>query len=391
MATTIVLAALLVTACSSGGGSDDSGGGEAEGPYVIGVNAELSGPLEFYGGTIADGVQAWADQVNAAGGIDGHEVEIVALDTAGDAARAATNTTQLATSNKVVGIIGHTLSANCSASTPNAERYKIPMACLSVAEPNEWVFSLGPYNPSAASAAISAGVDLSGKDDPRIAVATTTNVTGTLFAEGTTAAAEDQGVEIAATVPFDLTAADLSAATSQLIGSDPDVIVITGTGTNFVNFQRGIRAAGVDVPLVWIDGQGNLGTVADINDPATYAFTVMALPDLDAPEGVAEGFVDAITPLLDTPSVGGLMQGGYAVGYLTATAWGQALEECGYPCTGADLQPLLTKLDTDLSPLVPSFTYDNSLHYPYAEWFLFQVQNGGVYETVGSYPTVIPG
>ncbi|HWH96920.1 MAG TPA: ABC transporter substrate-binding protein [Pseudolysinimonas sp.] len=378
------LVALLATACAPS--PAPVAAPDAGDPYILGINAELSGPIAFYGTTIRDGVQAWADAVNADGGIDGHPIELVILDSAGDASRAATNTAQLATASEVSGIFGNSLSSACTASTPNAERYEVPMACLSVAEPNEWVFSLGPYNPTVAGPALAAALEVSGIDEPRVALAHGNVATSKILAGLVNEQAADAGVELIATEEFELVAADLSATTSRLIAADPDVIIITGTGPNFVTIQKALRAASLDVPLVWIDGTGNLSAIVDMDDDNVYAFAVYQLADADNLEGIASDYVEAITPFLDEVSDATLANGEYAVGYLTALAWGRALEECGFPCSGADLQPILADLTTDAAPMVDGFGYGNELHYPYPNWYLYKVSKGGVYDFVNSYP-----
>ena len=114
------VAVLVAAACagdddSSSGGGGGSGGGSAEGTYTFGINAELSGPID--GSAMVRGVNAYVEHVNANGGIDGHTIEVVELDNAGDQSRAAANTTQLVTADEVTAIFGHLLSANCTAST----------------------------------------------------------------------------------------------------------------------------------------------------------------------------------------------------------------------------------------------------------------------------------
>lgn len=383
IAVTTGLSALILAACGSGGSS-----GGSEDTYKLGINAELSGPLAFYGETIRDGVKAYVEEVNAKGGINGHKIELTVLDNAADASRAATNTTQLATSNKVVGIIGNTLSADCSASTPNAERYKVPMACISVADHGDWVFNAGPDNVTSAGPALNAAKDITKLENPRVAVAfPSTTLTGAALSKRLPKAADDAGVDLVATEGFDLASADLSATTSKIVSSKPDAIVITGTGANFQSILKGVRAAGLDTPLIWIDGTANLLTLTGVDDPAIYAFATYNLTSVDSTEGTAKAYVDAIRPLLKKEPTNGLLaHGNTAVSYLTASAWGNALEACGFPCSGEDLQAELDKTKVDLSPMESGFDYSLGNHYPFPNWYLYQVKKGDQYVPAGSFP-----
>jgi len=376
--------ALSLASCASGGSSSKT---SSSGTYNLGVNAELTGPVAYYGTTIRDGVQAWVTQTNAAGGINGHKLKLTSLDNAGDTARAATNATELATADNVIATFGGSLDADCTAATTAAERYKVPEACLSVAQTSPYVFSLGPNNPTAAGPVLAAVKKLAGGSSPKLALAYDNNAYGEGLDSNIAKNAPAAGITLAAAAEFDLTSADLSSTSSKLIASDPDAIVITGTGSNFTGMLTSIRAAGVKVPVIWIDGTGNLASILTVNDPNVYAFTTYTLASSTSPTGVAKDYVKAITPTIGAGKVtdASLATGEYAVGYLTATAFGKALTKCGYPCTGSQLQAILTKLNVDLSPMVSSFDYDNATHYPYSSWYLYHVAVNGVYTKTATY------
>src|SRR5215471_4871043 len=187
-------AVLALAACSSNtpSSSTDTGG-----TYKWGLDVELSGSVAFYGQSIADGVNAYVDQVNASGGINGHKIEVTSLDSGGDQARAAANATQLATVNQVNAIFGNTLSANCTSATPVAERNKIPMACLSVAAASPYVFSLGPDNTRAADALFSSAKKVSGKANPKVAFVYLNTLTDIALSKTVASKASAAGVTVA--------------------------------------------------------------------------------------------------------------------------------------------------------------------------------------------------
>jgi hypothetical protein len=112
------VAALAACSSSGGPGGGSSDGGSSSGTYTWGINAELSGPLSFYGDGIVSGVKAYAETVNARGGINGHKINVVQLDNQGDQATSAANETQLATADKAVAIFGAVLSTDCAGMLP---------------------------------------------------------------------------------------------------------------------------------------------------------------------------------------------------------------------------------------------------------------------------------
>jgi branched-chain amino acid transport system substrate-binding protein len=108
MLTVALLAAPLAAAgCSSSSSSSNS----ATSAIPIGVVGTYSGPVALSTVSGRGAIQAWADSVNAAGGIDGHPVRLYVEDDAGDAATGLTEVKDLVQDDHVVAIVGQN-SAN---------------------------------------------------------------------------------------------------------------------------------------------------------------------------------------------------------------------------------------------------------------------------------------
>jgi ABC-type branched-subunit amino acid transport system substrate-binding protein len=73
-----------------GGGGSDSASGTTEGPIVIGTANSLTGVLAPFELAINDGMDVAAADINAAGGVDGRQIEIVHVDSKSDLNLAAT-------------------------------------------------------------------------------------------------------------------------------------------------------------------------------------------------------------------------------------------------------------------------------------------------------------
>ena len=65
----------LLVACGGGGDVDPN-----TGPIKIGAVFDLSGPTSDVGTTYANGIRGYVDWVNANGGIDGREVDLLFQD-----------------------------------------------------------------------------------------------------------------------------------------------------------------------------------------------------------------------------------------------------------------------------------------------------------------------
>ena len=109
----------LFTAC---------GGSSTDGNVIkIGVNYELSGAVATYGDASVKGIEMAVEEINAAGGIDGKNIELVKYDNKSEPAEATTLATKLMTQDDVVAIIGPATSGSFKATIPVANQNKVPV------------------------------------------------------------------------------------------------------------------------------------------------------------------------------------------------------------------------------------------------------------------------
>lgn len=90
----------------------------------IGVAAALSGGAAQYGAAIRNGFQLAAEQINAAGGINGNKIQLVIEDEQGKKEEAINVFKKLVFQDKVLMIFGPTLSNSAQASNPIAQASK---------------------------------------------------------------------------------------------------------------------------------------------------------------------------------------------------------------------------------------------------------------------------
>ncbi len=109
----VIVAALLVVGCGG------KGGGNA---IKIGMIYNMTGAQASLDTPSANGAKLAAKEINAAGGINGRQIELVAFDGKTDAATIGNAATQLAQTDKVVAMLGFSDSDMVMAAAPIAAK-----------------------------------------------------------------------------------------------------------------------------------------------------------------------------------------------------------------------------------------------------------------------------
>lgn len=145
--TAAMVCGLVLAGCGSS--SDDNGdGGESGGDgssseIVIGSIGTYSGTFAAVTGGSPAAVKAWAEEVNANGGIDGHHVRVVVADDGGNATTAATAAMKMIQEDKVIAFVGNQMPSTAAAVVKVAEQSKVPIIGGDGTFPEVWNSS--PY------------------------------------------------------------------------------------------------------------------------------------------------------------------------------------------------------------------------------------------------------
>lgn len=125
--------------------------------YHIGCAFSITGKASWLGEPERNTVEMIAEQINAAGGINGHKLVLHIEDTQGDNTRALNAFKKLIKKDKVCAIIGPSRSGTSLAAIPVVQQAGVPMlscaAAASITEPadqRQWVFKMGQNDSDAA-------------------------------------------------------------------------------------------------------------------------------------------------------------------------------------------------------------------------------------------------
>ncbi|GFH43527.1 branched-chain amino acid ABC transporter substrate-binding protein [Lactococcus hodotermopsidis] len=126
----VAVSLLALTACGSAPGeskNESSEGNTIGKTFKIGLDMELSGAYAAPGNAEKNAIQLAADEINADGGINGKQIELVIKDNKTDNSEITTVASNLTNNDKVVAIIGPMSSGGTLAATPNVTKAKVPL------------------------------------------------------------------------------------------------------------------------------------------------------------------------------------------------------------------------------------------------------------------------
>lgn len=243
-----------------------SGNGTAQAPagdtIKIGVNFELSGDVATYGQANVAGIKMAADEINAAGGIGGKQIQLIEYDTKSDAAEATTLATKLMTQDKVIAVIGPATSGATKATLPVAERSKVPVVSPSATADDVTVDANGVkqfafrtcYNDSfqGTAAAEYAAKKFSAKKAVILRDSSSDYSKGLADAFRTTFTAG--GGEIVSEDAYAKGADNFNAVMTKFKGQSFDVVYLPGYYTEVGKAIKQARDLGVTQPILGGDG-----------------------------------------------------------------------------------------------------------------------------------------
>jgi branched-chain amino acid transport system substrate-binding protein len=131
----LVLLALIVTTAFAPSCARQQSNTAGRSTIQIGFFGDLTGPTFNFGLSAKNGVLMAADEINQAGGINGHQIDIVIEDDKGSPEQAAQVAGKLIDRYKVVAIIAAGASGNSLAAAPKAQSAHVPLIAPSSTNP----------------------------------------------------------------------------------------------------------------------------------------------------------------------------------------------------------------------------------------------------------------
>jgi branched-chain amino acid transport system substrate-binding protein len=234
----------------------------AKEPIMIGYLPALTGPSSSTGIGINRGIQLAVQEINAAGGIDGRQIDLVVRDTQSDPTKAVNGAAELTHSEKVSVVFGPVNSGESLAVVPLLARTNTPQLhpCWvdSLTDPKKYpmCFRNAPTNQQIGAAANRYVVDVLKRT--KVAVISDTTGYGTASVNAYVPMLKVKGAEVVYQGNIDAANPDLTAEILRMRSAGAEAIMPWSVNPGFLS--RIINTRGQmqwDVPIV---GQTTLGS-----------------------------------------------------------------------------------------------------------------------------------
>jgi branched-chain amino acid transport system substrate-binding protein len=329
----------LFAGCSSntGGADEDSNskdsGENGEETIKIGLNYELSGTVATYGQGLTEGIEMAFEEINAAGGVLGKQVELIKVDNKSDSAEAANVSTRLATRENVVAILGAATSGNTKGAIPPAVQNKVPIISASATADDVTVDSNGKVREYVFKTCFSdsfQGVTMANfaYNDLGFKKAAILKDNTSDYAKGLAAAFDSTftqlGGEVLTEEAYAEKETDFRTVLTNIKGHNPEVLFVPGYYEEVGLIVKQAKELGLDIPVLGGDGYDSpkLVEIAGEENLNKVFYTNHYSPEDDA-ENVVE-FREAFSK-----KYGREADGFNALGYDLAYLLADALERAG--------------------------------------------------------------
>lgn len=271
----------------------------AQEPIRIGAFLSATGPAAFLGDPELKTLELYVDRLNAAGGVLGRKLQLVAYDDAGDAEKARTFAKRLLEQDKVDVIVGGSTTGTTMAVVPMAEAAGTPFVSLAgavvIIEPvKKWVFKT-PHTDRMACEKIFA--DMQSRKLTKAALISGTGGFDKSMRAECLKVTSKYGIEVVADETYGASDTDMTAQLTKIKGSGAQAVLNAGFGQGPAIVTRNYRQVGLALPLYQSHGVASReyiklsGAAAEgVRLPAAALLVSGLLADSDPQKPVVTGY-----------------------------------------------------------------------------------------------------
>ncbi|WP_242981673.1 ABC transporter substrate-binding protein [Alkalibaculum bacchi] len=358
----ILMISIMLVGCSGGGGASGD-------TIKIGALGPLTGEVASYGTATINGVNLAIEEINANGGIDGKQIEIVQYDTKGDKTETINIYNRLRDQDEVVAIIGGVISGETLAIKDLATSDNMPLitatsTALEATEKGSTVFRVCYTDPYQGAAAAKFSIETLGAKSVGILYNT-----DDAYSVGVTdvyaKAFEDAGLKVTNKLGYPKGEGDFSALLTQVQESNPDIIFLPDYYDKVGKITTQIRRMGLEQDVVGVDGWDSVEKDYAEQVEGYYFVNHFAKTD---PDKVVQNFITGYQEKYNAEP-----NSFAALGYDTAYILTEAIKAAG----STDSQAILDKLaETEHKGVTGSIRFDEKGDVSQKDITIIQLKDG---------------
>lgn len=239
------------------------------GNILIGGLAPLTGDIAVYGNAVKNAASMAFDEINAAGGVLGKQIEYKVLDEKGDSAEAINAYNRL-TSENIVALLGDVTSKPSIAVAELAAEDGLPMLTPTashpdVTKPGDNIFRVCFLDPFQGAAMATFAADSLGAKTVAVLYNTSDDYSQGLAASFQ-AQAESLGLTVVNYEGYGADDKDFKAQLTKIASSNPDALFIPDYYAKDALIATQAREAGITVPILGADGWDGVLTAVDASN-----------------------------------------------------------------------------------------------------------------------------
>jgi branched-chain amino acid transport system substrate-binding protein len=231
--------------------------GAAGEPYVIGATVSESGPGSSLGRPEADSMQMAVDEINKAGGVNGHPLQITILDDESNPTTAVNNLRKLLDAHPIA-ILGPSLTQTSLAVIPLVTQAQIPMISFAssaqVIQPvadRHWIFKM-PITDYHTAQTMQEFMKKHGWT--KVAMIFRNDDYGKTGLSHFASAGEKSGFDVLDSEPIAANASDATVQLTHVKAANPQAVVVWTTLPSAGVIIKGYRELGLTYPILYSDG-----------------------------------------------------------------------------------------------------------------------------------------
>jgi branched-chain amino acid transport system substrate-binding protein len=304
--------------------------------YHVGINVDLSSSLSYQGEPFEQGFKAYYDAINKKGGINGHKVDVSALDDQSTVSTAIANVSELVEADHVSAIAGMLSSAEGVGLITTADNLQIPLFATYTSPadngPYEWGLDSAISEEPIAQVAFAASLMQSeGISAPKVAFLTA--ITPVLanwltLAEQLVAA---KGWTVVSNQQVALTATSLTTEDQAIASAKPNIVLEALPSGQAILSVRDYQSMGLNVPVLEHTSGGIASNFDTLQDPNYYALVSEQQIGVDSNSALT---AEANAAKAAGDTVNSFFQNGYQ----NAFEIGQFLKKCPGECTSSQME-----------------------------------------------------